>query len=241
MMRYHLVNFIRRLVWKYPGLYRPVGRIRRNTDVFDLDYDLSIEGYPRSANTFVLNLLRFTQPALRVRSHRHIPPHVIAAVQAGLPVLLLVRPPLDCVASYAILVSTPAIPQLAYYVAYHHALRPYLDRFVIADFASVTTDPKTVLRHFAQRYHLAFDLSFDLDEMSRRVFEKIDRDNTSHIGLLNERTVNRPTVARADKKSALVAEMQRPEHRRWLDQANALYAEFRAKAVGAPAVKPKNG
>ncbi len=232
-MKDHLINLARGLLWRHPRLYRPIGLLRRGADVFDLDYDLAVEGYPRSANTFVANLLKITQPQLRIRSHRHIPPHAIAAVQAGLPVLLLIRPPVDCVSSFAIQVETPARPQLAYYVAYHEVMRPYLGQMFIADFAAVTGDPQAVLREFAAHYHLPLQFEGDFDQLRTAALQKIDRDHESETGGgINLRNINRPTPERTLWKARLVEEIQQPENRPWLHRAEALYAEFRAKAGG---------
>ena len=228
---YRLEDPIRRFVWKYPTLYRPLGRIRRGADVFDLDYDLSIEGYPRSANTYLLRLLQATQPALRIRSHRHIPPHAIAALHNGLPVLFLIRPPLDCVTSFAILCGTTATRHLVSYVGYHKVMRPYLDQLFIADFSTVTSDPRPMLQKFARKYQLPLDVDFDLGEARTQAFVRIDQDHTSEDGQLNEQTVNRPVAGRSSQKAVLLAELEQPVNRRWLAQANALYAEFQAQAT----------
>ena len=234
MFYYRLINFLRRLLWKHPRLYRPFGWWRRGIPIFDRDCDLVLEGYPRSANTFVVELLKLTQPRLRVLSHRHIPAYVISTVRTGRPLLFLIRCPVDCVASYAILKGTSAIRQLVYYVAYHRVLEPYVDQMFIADFDVVTSDPIGVLEQFGHRYHLRFDLDFDPEEARQQVFDEIDRLNTSVGGQINERKVNRPSASRMSEKLALIKEMERPENRLWLDQANALNAAFRAKAVSIP-------
>jgi hypothetical protein len=230
MIRNTIKNCVRKVAWKYPSIYRLIGILRRGSDVNDLEYDVTVEGYPRSANTFMAQLLRLTQPHLKVRSHRHIPPHVAAAVQAGLPVLFLIRKPEDCISSYSILMHTKAKDQLFYYMAYHRALLSYRDRMFIADFASVTSDPKGVLQKFRDRFHLAINLDFDLTGAQEKVFREMDLKHTMECGGVNERSVNRPMESRAALKAPLVAEMNRPENRRYLDQANALYAEFLHKA-----------
>ena len=233
MLLNRIRNCIRTVVWRFPRLYRPLGLLRRNADVLDLDYDVTVEGYPRSANTFTSELLALTQPHLRVRSHRHIPTHAMAAVRIGVPVFLLIRKPEDCIASYAIMMQTLAKPQLFYYIAYHEALLPYLSRMFIADFEDITTRPKEVLREFARRFGLKVNLDFDADASRAEIFTKIDAGNTSEAGVLDERRVNRPAGTRAPLKAQLIEEMRQAEYRPYVARAEELYAKFRSGAACA--------
>ena len=128
--------------------------------------------------------------------------------------------------------QTSALSQLVYYVAYHNTLLRYIKQLFIVAFEDVTADPRPVFEQFSERYNLAFNLDFNPEETREQVFERIDSANTCAKGYLNDRTVHRPNPARAKWKPGLVAEMRRPENREWLEEAKALYAEFRRHAVG---------
>ncbi|WP_170518243.1 hypothetical protein [Ruegeria atlantica] len=65
--------------------------------------DLVIEGYPRSANTYLHRIVRAAGPkGLRIANHVHRPQQISMAVRYGIPCFILFRHPLDCIASYLV-------------------------------------------------------------------------------------------------------------------------------------------
>jgi hypothetical protein len=67
-------------------------RITRHTDLF-------IDGYPRSANTYLLECLKTAAPAVSVASHLHSPQMVKLALRRHLPTVVLFREPAAAAAS----------------------------------------------------------------------------------------------------------------------------------------------
>ena len=226
-----LHNVGRSVAWRYPRAYRRLGMWRRGADAFDLDYDLAIEGFPRSANTYVAHLLNLTQPELKISSHRHAPPFAVVALDHGKSVFFLLRDPRDCVTSYAIMMQTPVLRQLLYYIVYHKALRAQRQRLFIANFKSITTDTKAVLRAYSERTGMPLRLDFDLEKVHAEIFSRIDQNYRNEQGELNLRKVNRPVPERQEWKDKLVEELYLPKNRRWLEIASNLYEEFQQSAV----------
>lgn len=65
--------------------------------------DLVLEGYPRSANTYLNRIVRAaTGGKLHIANHVHRPQQVRMAVRYGIPCFVLFRHPLDCIASYMV-------------------------------------------------------------------------------------------------------------------------------------------
>jgi hypothetical protein len=130
--------------------------------------------------------------------------------------------------------NSAATAQLFYYIAYHEALKRYRDRMFVADFASITSDPKSVLSDFAGRFNIPLDLEFDLGYIREEVFREIDFQDTSGSGNVDDRRVCRPIESRRSLKAPLIDELNRPALRPYLDRANQLYSEFTS-----PASKPR--
>lgn len=85
---------------------------------------LAIEGFPRSANTYLHRIVRAaTQDRLNIANHVHRPEQIIFALRYGVPTFVLFRHPLDSIASY--LVREPA-----------HSLPLIIQRYI--DLAEVT-------------------------------------------------------------------------------------------------------
>jgi hypothetical protein len=116
------------------------------------NYDLLVDAYPRSANSFLAMAFKVAAPRLRVRRHAHQPTHVIKAVRDGKPVCVIVRPPLDAVASAVVHFRWPLQYALARYRDYYSALLPYLGRIQIVTFQEATTELPEVFSALNRRF-----------------------------------------------------------------------------------------
>lgn len=100
---------LRILVKSYPILYRAAKQCQdilgRSSDDFSTsqicgpDKDICVEGYPSSANSFLLNVLRQIRPDLTIASHTHSVANIKLAEKHGVPWVLLMRKPVQAVAS----------------------------------------------------------------------------------------------------------------------------------------------
>ncbi|MBU3007658.1 hypothetical protein [Cobetia amphilecti] len=65
--------------------------------------DLVIEGFPRSANTYLHRIVRAaTGNKLSIGNHVHRPQQVSVAINHGIPVFVIFRHPLECISSYLV-------------------------------------------------------------------------------------------------------------------------------------------
>src|ERR671917_1161141 len=77
---------------------------RRHPEWFlvDADTDLVIEGYQSCGNTFARKATEHANPDARIASHSHSWANVARGLRLGKPVVILLRPPLDAIASHAV-------------------------------------------------------------------------------------------------------------------------------------------
>lgn len=95
---FYIVQTMGAYPWLYFGARRIVGRMDR--ECVSGETDIVIEGFPRSANsTFVHGFLARQEAVVRVAHHRHHGAQVLRGVDLGLPVVVLIRDPVDSVAS----------------------------------------------------------------------------------------------------------------------------------------------
>lgn len=66
--------------------------------------DFVVDGYPRSANTFLVTAVNMSWPNMAVQSHSHDSKH-LAAADGSVPVVSVIRNPVDAIASYAVHLS----------------------------------------------------------------------------------------------------------------------------------------
>jgi len=133
--------------------------------------DVCLEGYPRSANSYTFFAFRRWNPGLRVAHHLHTPLQVTRAVRLGVPCAVLIRPPLDAIASVLVMdrgrISDTAAYR-SYIHFYSHALRAR-DRVVVAPFAEATEDPAGVIA----RLNSTFKASFAWEPMTSETREEL--------------------------------------------------------------------
>src|SRR5438132_3094774 len=86
-----------------PGAYCSVMR-RRHPEWFlvDADTDLVLEGYQSCGNTFARKAMEHANPTARIASHSHSWANIAHGLRLGKPVVVLLRAPLDAVASHAV-------------------------------------------------------------------------------------------------------------------------------------------
>lgn len=252
MIDYHgtfVASVIRRILWTRPALYRPVGLYRRRIDVADMNWDIHVDGFPRSANTYAAFFLRHSQAErFRVRSHHHVPPSIISSVQHGKPVFLVLRHPRESALSYAVLQRGGLAAQLRYYRDFHQALHRYRHQLFVALFEDIMADLPALVRRFDQRFDLGLGHDYDCDAVERRVQEAIRRSAGMPDGKLNIRFYNLPLKEREPLKDQMRTELTRLADSPILRQAEQEFSHFaeaacrpqlkKASAPVAPAAQP---
>lgn len=191
---------------------------------------LVVEGFPRSGNTFAVFALRHANPELRIASHVHHPAQVKSAVRRGLPTVLLVREPLDALASN--MISSPhagAGLVLREYIRYHRELVPALAGVAVATFDEVTGDSVAMTGRVNARFGTALRPFSHGAEDQASVFEAIDRHYLAlYRGRWLERLVPRPVPERAAEKLVAIERLTAPGLAPLLDQARDLFLRFSA-------------
>lgn len=206
------------------------------------DYDLAIEGYPRSANTYCVGMINVLceaagQKRPAIGHHTHSVLNLRLAAGYGIPMLVLIRDPADAILSYKIWENVPTEVCLQRHIAFHTELldlkAPYLlARFdeVVGDFNTVVTRLNTVLKTPLPRSR---DLAADTAEVQARI--KARSEAKRHGTDINLRVAS-PTPEREKLKAALRSEITRaladnPEPMR-------LYREVLARAAAGVAAVP---
>ncbi|MGM0608937.1 MAG: hypothetical protein ACQESP_11020 [Candidatus Muiribacteriota bacterium] len=199
---------------------------------------ITIEGFPRSANTFSkraflmaqankLNALNFKEPkefgkkyGYNIATHLHSSPQVIQSVKLEKPTLVLIRNPKDSIISMkAREIQTSNDPKLAhytirplikYYIQFYNAIMPYKDNIVIGKFENVTKDFGEIIRKINKKFNTDFG-EFKYTEYNMKMI----KGNRNHI---------LPDSERNKIKDDVKKEIE--EHKDLLKKADSIYKEF---------------
>lgn len=192
---------------RVPRLYLALARRRHGDRVLGPRTAIMIEGYPRSANTFAVAAFEMAQERpVTVAHHLHAAAHVVAAVEAAVPVILLVRRPEDAIAS--VIARKPSVdPALAArtYLHFYDGVADVLDGCVVAEFGDVVGDFGRVIELTNARFGTSFTPFVHTDENVRRCFAEIEAGNRARSGAAEARA----------RVAALPPELRRSLSRRY--------------------------
>lgn len=160
--------------------------------------DICIEGFPRSANSYLEMIFRLQNPNAKCAHHLHVPMQVIRAVQLDIPCIVLIRNPVDAVAS--VLVADRALSiRLAVesYINFYRQIERVRDKVVVAHFDRVVAEANAVISDVNRKYGTAFNTDQSVVPDEGKVFEKLEQKNTR----LNRSTALVPIPTEAKKKA----------------------------------------
>lgn len=185
---------LKALLERSPQLYLTLLRIKRTGHwsqrwVVCSDTDITIEGFPRSGNSFARAAFMAAQPEkLRIATHVHSAAQVRHSVKFGVPTMVLLRAPADACLSLVALdyeitgvnaddISTEEATQTiianleAYERFYRDTLTVY-DSVVIAEFSIVTNNYERIIQRINQQHDTAFTLYHNSQENDAQLFDK---------------------------------------------------------------------
>jgi hypothetical protein len=201
---------------------RPVLRPQMVTD----ETRLVIEGYPRCANSYALAAFRVANgQGCHVAHHLHTPVSIAAGAARNIPVLFLIRHPLEAVTSQLIRYPTHAPrSSLLRYSQFYAGVEPFLDHVVVARFENVIADFGAITERVNQRFgtrFVAYDRTTANEAKVRQMIEAMDRE-FSPDGTVREHMVSRPSAARS-RLASRVSERILSSCARELEQAVGRY------------------
>lgn len=228
---------IRNVIADYPPVYLPLARLKSGTpaaQVVEDDTGLTIEAWPRSGNTFAEQAFRMAQTCpVKLAHHFHAPAQVMAAARRGLPVLVIVRDPVDAACSFVIREPAITLQQaLRSWIRFHARILPYRDQYLVATFGQVTTDFGRVVRRLNSRFGTGFGVFEHTPENVEACFGAIENNNRQRFGggRIVETGIARPSAARQSRKRGLEAELDTDGMSPLVRRARELHGRYRAWA-----------
>ena len=168
--------------------------------------DILIDGFPRSANTFVVVSFERINSAARIAHHMHAPCEVRKAVKLNKPVIILIREPIDAIRSMCIRhpYVSPRAAALAYY-RFYKAVLSVIENVVVCRFECATTDVGAVFDQANKKWSTAFNCSTQgRDEIFLQIDSINAQQENGNISMLSRPTEERLALKRIvpiDEKS----------------------------------------
>lgn len=203
------------------ALHRPA-----RTRLVNDQTDLCIEAPPGSGNSFFVHGFSMANPGVRLAHHHHVSAQVHRAGRLGVPTLLIVRKPGDCVLSRAVSLRDPTIvgPTYRQWIAFWVQVVKAGENPLIVDFSEVTSQPSRAIKLVNQRFATDFSDEFP---PSQEVFSAMDSARATALPFNPSVDINpkRPDARKEELRRGL-----RPlvEQHRLAQRAERLYEDLRA-------------
>jgi len=219
-------------IWKRPELVwlAPFARASKNAksipwvlrDLCLSNYDLIVDGYPRSGNSFLAMALRVVHPELAVRCHCHKPTHIIQALRHKKPTCVIIREPIDAIASAIVHFRWSLAQAIEVYINYYKVLLPYRARLVVAPFHTIISDLPKVFTAINSRFGTSLRPPLFDQAFQERVFNEVRALNWGHDPLW----VSLPSSERMPHLSEIKQRLTAQSYAPRLGKAQALYQLF---------------
>jgi hypothetical protein len=193
---------------------------------------LVIEGFPRSANTYALAAFTCANGSTTVvASHLHAAASVAEGVRRALPVVVVLRDPLD--ACVSLLQRQPVRPSTALraYVRFHERISPHASDLVLSDFPVTTGDFGATIGAVNRRFGTSFTVYQHTPENEAWCRDYVVDADRRDQGEVRESTVALPQVGRQEGREQVVEAVTAEAS--LLERARRLYDELRSGAVTA--------
>jgi hypothetical protein len=187
--------------------------------------DLVIESYQSCGNTFARKAVEQANPQASIASHTHSWTNVARGVRLGKPVLVLLRHPLDAVASHTVRMRLDDLDgELRRYHRFFHKVTGVANSVVLAPFDMTVNRFGDVIAAVNARFMTLFESFNHADPAATTaVFEEMDREAFSSPSELDRAwRVARPNADRAEATLEMKARLSRA-HQPALARCEAVY------------------
>tara|TARA_B100002052_G_scaffold297744_1_gene329228 strand:+ start:396 stop:1100 length:705 start_codon:yes stop_codon:yes gene_type:complete len=198
--------------------------VRKNTD-------LVIEGFPRSANTFCKAAFLMIDSHLSIASHIHLPINIKLGLKNKIPIIILIRKPIDAITSHIIRSSSNVSNAINSYKRFHINISYNDSRVLFVKFETIVKNFPIVITKYNELFDTNYNIDIDIKDFNKKVFKFVKTmdkiDNSSNM--TNHKTVAIPNQKRIIQKNTLTNQIN-SEFFEMINDCNTIYKDILAKA-----------
>ena len=230
------INYnIQTVIGRYPTIFFPIYRFSKKFSdrlVYE-NTDIVIEGFGRSANTFAVIAFELSQERkVKIAHHLHVPAQIIRAAKLNIPIILLIRHPVDAIISILIRENEISASQaLSRYISFYSRVLGYHQRYILATFEDVIKDFGVVVSKLNKKFNTNF-VAFDhtpqnIENVFKIIEELTIREKDNKTGRFSENRVARPSKSRDQLKIQFRHILDSRKYQKSIKAALDIYEKFR--------------
>jgi hypothetical protein len=223
-IRLSLINY----VGQYPWIFSYLAELGSGRDLLVRQTtDLCVEAPPRSGNSFFVVGFKMANPLAIVAHHHHVPAQVIKAFRLKVPVVTILRNPIDSALAKAAPGNEPFLigATLKRWLTFWSRLTSRLESASPVAFESLISSPRGVIDAVNRKYGTDFSAEFPNE---KAVFASIEESRRAILGPASDST---PSPNVPDSRTAEMEETLRPraEAHPLAREAISLYEDIRSE------------
>jgi len=225
--KYELANYIS----QYPNLYTVISKMLSGRDCYTTEKtDIVIDGFPRSANTYATYAFDVAQSKkIIIANHIHKKSQFLLAKKYGVPAILLIRKPLDCISS--LLIRQPKYDPTTLFKSYYQFYDSLkgMDSYVVGSFDDVLNHYDEVIKKVNQKFKKQFNLYYKTPENEEKVKQIVQTQDELINAKDYEQRVAYPSAARKQAASNIKKLLSHKQYCSQLNDCNEMYNLITAK------------
>jgi len=223
---YNLVYLLRNTIGTNIRLYEFYLQFRKiNRDYYvKSNYDITIEGYPRSANSYAFHAFSLAQKnSVKIAHHLHVIAQIKKSILLKVPTLVLIRNPVDAVLSNMVAYtgSSPVL-LLNYYINYYKQIYKYREKIVIGHFNDVINNFGQIIETINGKYSTNFkpyNPTKSNEYIVKRLIERSNKINANNL----ENQISKPSKYKQILKSHYGAILRSNKYKNHIKKAYSVY------------------
>ncbi|MCG8697437.1 MAG: hypothetical protein MI922_05235 [Bacteroidales bacterium] len=190
--------------------------------------EVVIEGFPRSANSWACHIFQYlsekeNNKRLILASHLHAASQIKRALKLEVPAILLIRNPIDAVASLILMNPNLTINSvLNDYIRMYKSLMPYKDKIQVVSFTDLIKNPNDIISEFSYRFGIKYSYELKKDDINEITNQIKNADHKTQGDKYTSYHI--PTEKKNEEKEQLIERIKL--HSNKLTEANKIYKYY---------------
>lgn len=143
--------------------------------VADNDKSLVIDGFPRSGNTFLADIIVVSQGQdFKFAHHSHLPENLLLGIELGIPSVAIFRDPLQAISSFMLYSEQNEVQATKRWIRFYQTLEDSIDKLVVISFDDIVKRPKATLCAISSAFDLNLKIPSDEAALITKAKDRID-------------------------------------------------------------------
>jgi len=165
--------------------------------------DFCLEGYPSSGNSFLFNLLMEINPQLKIAHHTHSAANIKSALLCKVPVIAIIRHPLEAISSANVRFSLGIRNAILEYIDIHSFILRKSKNILLVDFNQLINNPKKIIVAISGYTKVDLVIDEDVDTLVNKAKQRLTKFIRENKPKNDVRFLSLPEEERARQKEKI--------------------------------------